>query len=318
MATEKRSVTTRSLLTTRAGLLLGFFALCLVTALLSRTFLTVTNIINILRQVSINGVLAVGMTLVIISGGIDLSVGSILAIVGAVVASMMVNGFVESIGLGIMLGAALGLVNGVVITRLRVPPFVATLGMMTIARGATLAFTRGYPIAPAKNSAFQYIGAGYLGPVPVPVIALLVVFLFFYWLLSDTRFGRHIYSVGSNSEASYLSGINIKRVWLIVYVISGLCSGIAAIVLTSRIYSAGPLAGNSYELDAIAAAVIGGSSLMGGVGNIPGTFIGVLILGVMNNSFNLLGIEAPYQQIFKGFIIILAVSLDMLSKRPAK
>ena len=173
-------------------------------------------------------------------------------------------------------------------------------------------------LCPAKNAAFDFVGAGYIGPIPVPVIVLLVVFLVFYWLLSDTRFGRHIYSVGSNSEASYLSGINTKRVWLIVYVISGLCSAIAAIVLTSRIYSAGPLAGTSYELDAIAAAVIGGSSLMGGVGNIPGTFIGVLILGVMNNSFNLLGIEAPYQQIFKGFIIILAVSLDMLSKRSDK
>jgi ribose/xylose/arabinose/galactoside ABC-type transport system permease subunit len=299
----------------RYGIVVGFVLLFIVTSLLSNVFLTPTNLINVLRQVSINGILAVGMTLVIISAGIDLSVGSVLALAGAVAASFMVYGFAVGIGLGLAVGVTLGLLNGLMVTRLAIPPFVATLGMMAAARGMTLAYTGGRPIMPARDELFRAVGAGYVGPIPVPVIIAGLVFLLFHWILSDTRFGRYLIAVGSNEEASLLAGINVARVRLTVYVISGFCAGLAGIVLTSRLYSAGPLAGVAYELDAIAAAVIGGTSLMGGEGRISGTLIGVLIIGVLSNAFNLVGVPAHYQDIFKGFIIVAAVGIDTYSKR---
>jgi len=300
------------------GIVIGLLILSLTTSLLSKTFLTYPNLINILRQVSINGILAVGMTLVILSGGIDLSVGSVLAISGALVANFMEKGFLLAIVIALGIGSILGIINGSAITKLNIPPFIATLGMLTIGRGMTLAYTKGYPLIPADNRYFRFIGAGYLGPVPVPVIILVVTFIFFYILLSKTRFGLHIYAVGGNEEAAALSGVNVDNIRLLVYTISGLLSALAAIVLTSRLYSAGPRAGVAYELDAIAAAVIGGASLMGGEGSIFGTLIGVLIFGVISNSFNLLGVPAPYQEIFKGIIIMGAVGMDMYTKGKEK
>lgn len=297
------------------GVLLGFLVLCIVTAALSEAFLTTTNLINILRQVSINGILAAGLTLVIITGGIDLSVGSVLALTSAIAVNLIQYGFFPAVIVALLLGGILGAFTGLGVTKLNIPPFVATLGMMATARGLTLVYTGGYPLMPPRNTLFRFIGSGYVGPIPVPVIIACFVFLFFDWLLRNTRFGRYIYAVGSNDEAANLSGVNVDKTRLVVYVISGLCAALAGLVLTARLYSAGPRAGEGYELDAIASVVIGGASLMGGEGRMIGTVIGVLIIGVLSNSFNLLGVPAPYQDVFKGLIIVASVAIDTYSKK---
>ncbi len=300
------------------GIFLAFILLCLVLSMAEENFLTWGNWVNILRQTSINGVLAIGMTFVILTKGIDLSVGSLLAVSGIVAASLVTGEtpYNPMIGIaaGLAVGAALGAVNGVVIAGLSVAPFVVTLGMLSIARGLTFIYNDGMPIA-SLSPAFRYIGQGLLLGVPVPVIILMATFLVCWFVLKYTTFGRAIYAVGGNERSAKTSGINTKRVIFSVYLISGALSALAGLILAARTTSALPQAGVAYELDAIAAVVIGGTSLSGGVGTITGTLIGALIIGVINNGLDLLGVSSYYQQIIKGAIIVAAVLVDVSRKK---
>lgn len=286
-----------------------FIALVLVAvglSVMSPDFLTVNNLLNVMRQVSINALIAFGMTLVILLGGIDLSVGSILALSSVLTATL----------LGILAGAAMGLVNGLVISKGKVAPFIATLATMTILRGLALVFSNGSPITGFDSEFFSMLGGGYVaGLVPVPVVWMLLLFAGFWFLLKKTVFGRHLYATGGNEEAARLSGVKVDRVKLWVYTASGAMSAMAGVVLTSRLNSAQPTAGTGYELDAIAAVVLGGTSLSGGRGWIFGTLIGALLIGVLNNGLNLLGVSSFYQQVIKGAVILLAVLLDRSNKK---
>lgn len=280
---------------------------------MSPNFLTIDNILNVLRQVSINGLIAFGMTFVILTGGIDLSVGSIFALSSALSAGMMVGGMdpILAVLCGVLLGAMMGTVNGLAITKGKVAPFIATLATMTVYRGLTLVYTEGKPITGLSDAvSFQMIGKGYFFGIPFPIIIMLVSFAILLVVLQNTTFGRGIYAIGGNEEASRLSGLKVDGIKIGVYTISGAMAALAGIILTSRLNSAQPTAGTSYELDAIAAVVLGGTSLAGGRGRIVGTLIGVLIIGVLNNGLNLLGVSSFYQQVVKGGVILLAVLLD--------
>jgi len=296
-------------------ILFVFVGICILLSVLTPVFLSVNNIINVIRQVSINGILAAGMTMVIISGGIDLSVGSVAAICGAIVAGTQLKlGLVPAMLLSVATGALLGLINGLVITKGKVAPFVATLGMTTVARGLTLIYTGGRPIYNLTD-AFRVLGAGYVGPIPVPVLILALVIAVVHFVMSSTVFGREVYALGGNEEAARYSGINVERRRMMVYISMGLLSAVTGIVLTSRLGSADPTAGVGFETDAIAAVVIGGTSMSGGEGSVIGSLIGALIIGVMNNGLNLLNVSPYYQQIFKGLIVVLAVLMDSASRR---
>ena len=302
------------------GIFIAFLILVVVLAASNQFFLTPGNISNILLQTSINGVLAIGMTFVILTRGIDLSVGSVVALAGMVSASFVTASasatvpggpypMVVALVVGILVGIASGSVVGVIVSRFAVPAFVATLGMLSAARGLTLIYGGGRPV-PSLTPAFRWIGTGNLFGIPLPVVALLIVFGASWFVLTRTRFGRYIYAVGGNPHAAKTSGINVVRIRFLVYVISGALSGLAGMLLSARTGSALPQAGIAYELDAIAAVVIGGTSLSGGIGRVTGTLIGALIIGVMNNGLDLLGIESYYQQILKGALIVGAVMLD--------
>ena len=296
-------------------ILFVFAGICILLSVLTPVFLSVNNIINVIRQVSINGILAAGMTMVIISGGIDLSVGSVAAICGAIVAGTQLKlGLAPAMLLSVATGALLGLINGLVITNGKVAPFVATLGMTTVARGLTLIYTGGRPIYNLTD-AFRVLGAGYVGPIPVPVLILALVIAVVHFVMSSTVFGREVYALGGNEEAARYSGINVERRRMLVYISMGLLSAVTGIVLTSRLGSADPTAGVGFETDAIAAVVIGGTSMSGGEGSVIGSLIGALIIGVMNNGLNLLNVSPYYQQIFKGLIVVLAVLMDSASRR---
>lgn len=297
----------------RYGIVIAFLVLCLVLSLISPYFLTPGNITNVLRQASINGILAIGLTFVILTGGIDLSVGSLLALSGILGASVVTGADPGSpavaIGFGIGVGLALGTVNGVLIAHLRVPAFVATLGMLSVARGLTFISNNGMPV-PNLSPAFRQIGQGFVAGVPVPVILFAVTVLLAWVVLRFTTYGRYVYAVGGNERSARTSGINTRRVVLSVYAISGALAGLAGLVLAARTTSALPQAGISYELDAIAAVVIGGTSLTGGVGSPIGTLFGALIIAVISNGLDLMGVSSYYQQVIKGTIIVLAVLLD--------
>jgi ribose transport system permease protein len=305
-----RPSTVRDLLR-RFGIFVAFLLLVVVLSFLSDSFLTVSNLLNIARQVSINAIIAAGMTFVILTAGIDLSVGSVLAFSGAIIAGLLSTGQPLLIGIaaGLLLGAALGLVNGLVVTRGGVQPFIATLAMLTIARGATLVYTDGRPITGLPD-AFVWLGAGDVGRIPVPVIIMAVVFLAAYVVLTQTVLGRYIYAIGGNEEAARLSGVNVTLYKTLAYALSGVLSAVSAIILTARLNSAQPTAGVGYELDAIAAVVLGGTTLAGGEGSISGTLLGAFIIGVLNNGLNLLNVSSFYQQVVKGVVILLAVLLD--------
>ena len=309
-AKEKRGILQRM------GPLVGLILIVVILSVMSSDFLTVGNVFNVLRQVSINALIAFGMTFVILTGGIDLSVGSIIALSSAFAAGMMASG--SSSWLAILAcvaaGTLMGTVNGVVIARGKVAPFIATLATMTIFRGLTMVYTDGRPITGLPDS-FGLIGRGYLFQVPMPVIWMVAAFVILYILLKFTSFGRHVFALGGNEEATRLSGINTKRVKVLVYSISGLLSSISGIILTSRLNSAQPTAGTSYELDAIAAVVLGGTSLAGGKGWIGGTLIGAMIIGVLDNGLNLMNVSSFYQQVVKGAVILLAVLLDRSKDR---
>ncbi|SDX13544.1 ribose ABC transporter permease [Allgaiera indica] len=299
--------------------LLGLLALMAVISVLSPHFLTTENLLIILRQTSINAIIAFGMTFVILTAGIDLSVGSILALTGAVCAALIGANFSLPIVLiaTLALGALLGAVSGLIVSVGRVQPFIATLVAMTVLRGATLVFTAGRPIDAGEGAAadaFWHIGGGYLFGVPVPVILTGVVFLICWFVLSQMRFGRYVYAVGGSEQVARLAGIDTGRIKVAVYAISGLLAALAGIVLTARLQSAQPTAGTSYELDAIAAVVVGGTSLMGGRGTLFGTLVGALIIGVLNNALNLLDVSSYYQMIAKGAVILLAVLVDSRGK----
>jgi ribose/xylose/arabinose/galactoside ABC-type transport system permease subunit len=301
------------------GTLLGLVGLAVLLSLLTPHFLSVSNLLNVAEQTSINAVIAVGMTFVILSGGIDLSVGSLLALAGVVLGSALQAGWpaAAAIAAGMAVGGVCGLVNGALITRGRLPAFIATLGMMSIARGAALVFTAGRPVS-GFDAGFRQLSTARLFGVPAPVVITIVVYALGHFLLTRTRFGRYVYAIGGNEEATRLSGINAAFHKTMVYVLSGVASGLAAALLTARLNSAQPIAGINYELDAIAATVIGGTSLTGGVGTLHGTLIGALIMGVLRNGLNLLGTSSFFQQIVIGLVIIAAVLVDSMLKPQTK
>ena len=295
------------------GLLLALAILCAVFAFLSPVFLTERNLLNVLNQVSINAILAIGVTFVILIGGIDLGLGSYVALTGCLAALIASTGgsVPVAIAVGVFSGLLIGFVNGITITRGKLAPFIVTLGMMTIARGAALVVSDGRPIS-RLNPSFNAIGGTFLG-IQIPVLIVLVIFLVSWFVLRKTVFGRYIYAVGGNEEAARTSGINVGRIKLFVYLICGALAGAAGIVQTARIETGQPNIGVGYELDAIAAVVIGGTSLSGGTGKITGTLIGAFIIGVINNGLDLLNVPSYYQQIIKGIIIVVALLIDRKS-----
>ena len=306
--------------------LIALALMVLAISLLSESFLTADNGLNILRQISVNLSLSIGMTLIILTGGIDLSVGAILALSGAVAAGLLKHGIaVEPLGVklqftvfgsivaGLLVGSAAGLFNGVAITHFRLPPFVATLGMFSIARGLTMLWTGGFPVT-GLGPTFGAIGTGVFLHVPVPVWITGVLVGIFVLLTRMTRFGRYIYAVGGNERAALLTGLPVNRIKVAVYTLGGLLAGAAGLIVTARLDSAQPNAGLGYELDSIAAVVIGGTSLSGGRGSVIGTVIGCLIIGVLNNGLFLLNVSPFWQQVVKGFVILAAVAIDRMSQ----
>lgn len=299
--------------------LLGLIILSVAISLLSPRFLTKSNLFNVFRQTSINAIIAAGMTFVILTAGIDLSVGSILGFTGAIAASMLANGsnIFVALAAALVVGGLSGMLNGVIITKGKVQPFIGTLAIMILLRGATMVFTNGRPIAVPAGSIspiFRWVGAGQILGIPVPVVIMFFVFIICYYILNHTQFGRHIYAVGGNEKASLLSGVNTDKVKILAYTISGVLAAIAGIIVTSRLSSAQPTAGDGYELDAIAAVVLGGTSLVGGQGTIIGTIIGALIIGILNNALNLMDVQSYYQMIAKAIVILVAVLLDRKGK----
>ncbi len=299
--------------------LLAMFIFLTVFPTTRSTFLTPKNMFNILRQNASNLFLATGMTMVIILGGIDLSVGSVIALSGVVAAGCVVNfGLPEAVGFiaAIAVGAAVGLFNGFIICKTDIPPFIVTLASMNITKGIALVLTGGAPIR-CMTDAFKFPGAGYVGPVPTPVILMVVIFIIAALMINKTQLGRHIYAVGGNVQAAKFSGISVQKVKFIVYAYTGVMAGIAGVVIASRLYSGQPTAGDGAEMDAIASVVVGGTSMSGGSGRIGGTLIGVLIIGVLNNGLNLLGVDSNFQYVVKGLVILLAVYVDFLRNKKA-
>lgn len=315
---RKEDTSTRRILqfVGRYGIVLALLGLSAISALASPYFLTITNLFNVTLQASVILIVAVGMTFVITLGGIDLSVGSIVALAGMVTADILVHGWgvIAAVIGGMAVGAACGAFNGLMITRVRLPPFIVTLGTMSAYRGLALIYNQGRPIYGLAREDVQVI-AGYVGPVPIPVIIAFVISVLAWWILNETQIGRYTTAIGGNEEVARLAGINVDRYKVVVYSLCGLLSGVAAIILTARLYAAEPIAGMLYELEAIAATVMGGTNLMGGQGTIVGTVAGALLMSVLRNLFNLRNIQAYYQQLAIGIVIMLAVVVDQLRKR---
>lgn len=298
--------------------LIGLILFSAIVAMINPRFLSVANILNVFRQSSINAVIAIGMTFVILTGGIDLSVGSILAFCGAVSAAMLSSGInpVLSLLVALVLGLFFGIVNGVLVSVMKLQAFIVTLVTMTFLRGATLVFTNGKPITVNDGGAlFENIGGGYLFNIPIPIYITLILFVAGHYILTNTRFGRYTYAIGGNEEATKLSGIKVNNIKIWIYGISGILSALAGIITTSRLFSAQPTAGTGYELDAIAAVVLGGTSLAGGVGKITGTALGAIIIGVLGNALNLLDVSSYYQMMIKAAVILIAVLIDKKSNK---
>ncbi len=295
------------------GTIIALILLVVIVSILNSNFLQVSNLMNLLRQLIINGFIALGMTCVILTGGIDLSVGSTLAFTSAIFASLLNNGLnpILAILVAVIIGGGLGFINALFITKSKLEPFIVTLATMTIYRGATLVFTKGRPIpGPRDNFIFAFLGRGKVFGIPFQVILFAIIFVILMLILDKTSFGRKVYAIGGNEKASFISGIKIDKVKTMVYTMSGVLATISGLVLTSRLNSAQPTAGAAYEMDAIAAVVLGGTSMTGGSGSLVGTLIGILILGVLNNGLNLLGVSSFYQQIVKGVVILIAVLID--------
>lgn len=297
------------------GVLAGLIVLCILLTLTSNAFFEVSNFINVLRQISINAILAVCLTFAILIGQIDLSVGSIVAASGCFSIVLLADGSPLWLALlvGILSGAVFGFINGIFISRTKIPAFIVTLATQTAIRGVAYISTGGYPVS-SNNDTFNEIGNGYLGKIPLPVIIMIAILLFASVILARTKFGRHMYAIGGNREAAKYSGIDVKNVELIVFIISGILSAIAGIILAGRLYSGQPTVGAGYEGDAIAAAVLGGTSFAGGIGTIGGTLLGALVIGILNNGLNLLQVSFYYQLVVKGIVIIAAVFFDTMKK----
>ena len=297
------------------GMYIAFVILIVALAVASPAFLTYTKIVNILRQISVVGIMAIGMTFVIATGGIDLSVGAVLALTGVISTSLVVDGSQTPLVLAILAGLGVGLLcgmfSGVFIAKLGVPEFIATLATMTIARGLCYVYTDGRPITGFRDD-YKVIGGGSVGVMPIPVLIFIVIIIIGIILLNFSKFGRQVLAVGGNEKAAIVSGINAARIKFICYALSGLASAIAGIVLSSRTQTGQPAAGEGNELDAITAVVIGGASLSGGSGSIIGTVIGMLIIGVMTNGLDLLNVSSYYQEVIKGIIILVAVLSDRM------
>ncbi len=299
----------------RLGILLGFAIVYLVFSLLSRQFFTVSNLTAVALQSSINAIIAIGMTLVIISAGIDLSVGSIAGLASVVAATVMeAHGVALGVIAGLVVGLVAGAINGTLIARVGLAPFIVTLGTLTLYRGGALVFTNGQPVY-GINETFRSIFGGSVGPIPTPVIFAVVVALVVDFLLRRTTFGEHVIAIGGNEEAARLCGVAVDRIKAAVYVIAGALAALAGLVLVARIGAAEPIGGTGYELDAIAATVIGGTSLFGGVGTVGGTIVGALILGGLRDGLTLLNVQSFWQQVASGVVIIVAVLIDKLIRR---
>lgn len=293
--------------------------ICIIMSFLSSVFFSQANIINILRQISMNGIIAVGMTFVILTGGIDLSVGSVVAMTSVICGYALENGsnwFVACV-LAILVSLAFGVFNGVMVAYVGFQPFIATLATCTMGSGMALAFSNGKPYT-ITDATFKAIGQGYVGIIPIPVIILAVVVIIGMIILKTTTFGRYVFAIGGNKNAAKLSGVRTRRVELMVYVIAAICASIAGMILSARISSGQPTSGEGYELDAIAATAIGGTSMNGGTGSLVGTICGFIILGLMTNSMTLLNINSFYQEIAKGVLIIIAVFIDMSTGKGKK
>lgn len=302
----------------KLGPLLALVVLVILVTVVNPGFISPNNLLNLLRQVSTNALIAFGMTFVIITGGIDLSVGSTLALSSALMAGAIASGLdpILAMVLSLFAGTAFGAVNGLLITKGKMAPFIATLATMTIYRGLTLVYTNGNPITGIGDSfIFKFVGRGYLFGIPFPVVLMIISFILLYILLHKMTFGRKTFAIGGNEKAAFIAGIKNDRIKTGIYAVSGLMASLAGIIITSRLDSAQPTAGTSYEMDAIASVVLGGTSLSGGRGRLVGTLIGALIIGTLNNGMNLLGISSFYQQVVKGIVIIIAVLLDRKNKK---
>ena len=316
MKTARKKVSAGTLFE-RFGIVLILILICLVLSILSPSFLSIKNFVNVFRQVSMTGIIAVGMVFVIVTGGIDLSVGSITGVVAMISTSLAHPGqfplFVPVLA-GLLAGTAAGALNGIIIAYGDVPPFITTLGMMTSLRGLALLYNNGRPIIDLSEE-YTAIGGGMLfGEIPYPVVIFLIVIVVGVLFLRYSKFGRHVYAVGGNEQSAKVSGINVKRVKLIVYMIAGFVSALSGIIISSRVMTGSPSAGEGYEMDAITACVIGGASLSGGEGSVVSTVIGALIVVVLNNGLDLLKVSSYWQQIVKGIIIIAAVLIDIKTK----
>ncbi len=285
--------------------------ICIFASILSDSFLSISNLFNVIKQITVAGIVGCGMSFVILTGGIDLSVGSIVGLSGAIAAGIMSttgNAFLAvlaALGIGILCGAA----NGFFVAQCDIPPFIATLGMMTLLRGCVLVYTKGAPIS-IKVDAYKFIGKGVIAGVPVPVILLLLLYLIAHYLLTQTSFGRNVYAFGGNREAARLSGIRVKQTEWLVYILNGLMSGIAAVVLTARLGSAQSTSGEGIEMDAIAAVILGGTSLSGGSGFVLPTVVGAMIMGIIDNILTLMNVNPHATNIVKGAVVLIAVLVD--------
>jgi inositol transport system permease protein len=300
------------------GIVFILLAMVILMSFLSPAFLNAQNLLNIVRQISFIGIVAMGVTIVIITTGIDLSSGSVIALTSVMVASFAHPGdsLIGALALGVGIGVVCGGINGIITAKGKIPSFIATLGMMTAARGLALLYSDGRPI-PNLSDSFKFLGKGEIAGVPFPIIVFVGIGIISHILLSKTKFGKYTYAIGGNANAAKICGINVDRYLILIYIYAGLLSAIAGMMLTARISVGQPSMGVSFELDAIAAAVIGGTSLSGGVGTIPGTIVGALIIGVLNNSLDLLGVSSYWQQILKGAIIVSAVLIDSRKNKKA-
>lgn len=305
------------------GIIVAFLVLCVFLSVFPKTsgsFFTRQNIFNVLRQISTNLFLACGMTMVIILGGIDLSVGSIIALSGCISAGCVAKYNLPlpiALLMGLLVGLLVGMFNGAVISKTTIPAFIVTLATMNIAKGLAYVYTGGSPVRVVTKE-WQFLGAGYVGIFPTPVVILVIVLIITAIIMNKTKMGRHMYAVGGNQQAAEFSGIKVEKVKFFVHAFSGLMAGLAGIVLASRMYSGQPTAGDGAEMDAIAAVVVGGTSMAGGSGKIGGTIIGGLIIGVLNNGLNLLNVNSFWQYVVKGVVILLAVFLDYFRNKGKK
>lgn len=314
--TEKLFGSTKSYIKRNAGILIGLAALCIVIAFRSDSFLTYENIMNVLRQSAQNIFIASGMTIILIAGGIDLSVGSVVGLVGVMVGTMVNDGMpiLLAIGICLIVGALMGTFNGIILSRTTLPPFIVTYALMTILRGGIYVYTGGTTVR-IDDRSFIAVGTGYTLGIPNPVWYMAVILIIVYLILNRTKLGRHIYAIGGNEKAAEFSGIDVKTVRLFVYIFSGIMAAVAGIVLAARSYSGQPTAGTGAEMDAIEACVLGGCSMAGGYGFIGGTIIGALIIAIMNNGLNLMRIDSYWQMVAKGVIVLIAVYVDYVKNQ---